>query len=83
VPKAWRLPKFSKATRPQMPPAWRFYDNDRLYWKGALRRQPACSKALWKQLIGLREERIAGMVAGLKLFHWIESHTHAATAGTP
>lgn len=59
IPKALRRPTYSKRTRDKLPPDCRFLDDDRARWSTNLSAQPSASRAAWKQLIALREERLA------------------------
>ncbi len=81
LPKEHRLPAFSRTTVPRLPPDCRFYNTDRLYWKARLARQPRASQGLWRKLIRLREQRLAGIVATFGIQACFEEHAKR-TAGT-
>jgi hypothetical protein len=83
LPKDLRLqPVFSRTTVAQLHADCRFYNEERLYWKARLARQPRASHQLWRKLIRLREDRLAGIVATFAIHAWIEQHTQRTTGTT-
>lgn len=80
LPKELRMPTYSKALRKQMPKDWRFYDDDRARWRAQLSKQPRKTQARWRTLIELREQRIAGAMAGLGIHEWIRVNVQKPTA---
>lgn len=63
LPRALRSPAYSRRTRGQLHRDCRFLDDDLVRWRASLKKQPAFSHQLWRQLIRLREQRVAGVVA--------------------
>lgn len=81
IPKAMRVPKFSKAIRKRLPDNCRFLDDDRTRWIARLRRQPKASHALWRKLIRLREEFLAGADAAFAISAWFDKNVNKPSAG--
>ncbi len=81
IPKAMRVPKFSKAIRKRLPSDCRFLDDDRTRWIARLRRQPKASHALWRKLIRLREEFLAAADAAFAMTAWFDENVNKPSAG--
>jgi hypothetical protein len=75
IPLAVRRPKFTRSTRAVLPKDCRYLVDDHTRWKARASRQPKISRALWKELIELREKRIAGTLAAFALSDWMTRHT--------
>lgn len=81
LPRSMRIPRFTKATCKKLPEDCRFYAKELERWQALLPRQPRKSQPLWRQLIELRQERIAGMVSAIEICEWTERNLKKPTDG--
>lgn len=65
IPRAWRRPTYSRRIRDQLPSDCRFLDDERARWSTNVSSQPSRTRTAWRQLIELREERLALIVASM------------------
>jgi len=72
LPRSMRIPRFTKAACKKLPEDCRFYAKELERWQALLPRQPRNSQALWRELIGLRQEQIAGIISTIEIHEWTE-----------